>query len=98
MHKDNERTELTGEEALSVLGEINYLLISLRDMARYYYHSQDESGMGNDEIEYYKETAGFIDRNKITHRLAKVRMTITEKFNSELGDDDMDDIEREMEK
>lgn len=98
MHKDNENIELTGEEALSVLSEINYLLISLRDIARYYHHSQNESDMVNNEIEYCKETTGFIDRNKITHRLAHIRMIITEKFNIELGDDDMDDIEREMEK
>ncbi|MEZ2586403.1 hypothetical protein AB2B46_04505 [Kluyvera intermedia] len=98
MHKDNENIELTGEEALSVLSEINYLLISLRDIARYYHHSQNESDIVNNEIEYCKETTGFIDRNKITHRLAHIRMIITEKFNIELGDDYMDDIEREMEK
>lgn len=98
MHKDNEYIELTGDEALLVLREINYLLISLRDISRYYYHSQNEGDMVNNEISYCKETTGFIDRNKITHRLAHIRMIITEKFNNELGDDDMDDIEREMEK
>ena len=98
MHKDNKNIVLTGEEALSVLSEINYLLISLRDIARYYYHSQSDDNMINNEIAYCKETTEFIDRNKITHRLAYIRMIITEKFNNELGDDDMDDIEREMEK
>ncbi|HIA3423703.1 TPA: hypothetical protein ACWP5X_005314 [Escherichia coli] len=98
MNKDNENIELTGEEALSILREIDYLLISLRDIARYYYHTQDNGNMIENEIDYCKETTGFIDRNKITHRLAHIRMIITEKFNNELGDDDMDDIEREMEK
>lgn len=98
MNKDNEHIELTGDEALSILREINYLLISLRDIARYYYHSQNGIDITNNDIDYCKETTGFIDRNKITHRLAYIRMIITKKFNTDLGEDDMDDIEREMEK
>lgn len=34
----------------------------------------------------------------IPHRLAEIRKVITERFNTDQGDDDMDDIEREMEK
>lgn len=47
-------------------------------------------------LSYFKETTEFIDNNNITHRLAKIRKIITEKFNDALGNDDMDDIEREM--
>lgn len=39
-----------------------------------------------------------IDDKNITHRLAEIRKVIAERFNTDLGDDDMDDIEREMEK
>ncbi|HCD3992007.1 TPA: hypothetical protein NBP30_004536, partial [Escherichia coli] len=46
----------------------------------------------------FKETTKFIDDKNITHRLAEIRRVITENFNTDLGDDDMDDIEREIEK
>ena len=43
---------------------------------------------------YGKATTDFIDQQMVTARLAKIRRIITEKFDSSLGDDDMDDIER----
>jgi len=83
MLEENEKINLTGEEAITILSEVEYILISLRNIARYYYH---------------KETTNFIDKNNVTHRLALIRRVVSEKFNDELGDDDMDDIERELEK
>jgi len=98
MLKDNEKITLTGNEAIKVLAEVEYMLISLRDIARYYYHRIDEEVTEEIKGEYCKETTRFIDENRITNRLAHIRKIISEKFNDELGEDDMDDIEREMEK
>lgn len=89
MMKENEQIVLSGDETIEVLKEINLILISLHDMGSYY--------MGKDIQEYEKETTRFIDECKVTHRLAKIRGILSKKFDSTLGDDDMDDLERAME-
>ncbi|MBF7994836.1 hypothetical protein [Rahnella laticis] len=98
MNKENKFILLTGEEAISTLKEIEYMLLSLRDIARYYYGDSPDSTPPQVRSEYCEETTRFIDENNITCRLAYIREVISSKFNDELGDDDMDDIEREMEK
>jgi len=90
MLRENEKITLSGDEAINVLKEINLILISLHDMGSYY--------MDKDKREYEKETTRFIDEWKVTHRLSKIRGIISEKFNNELGNDDMDDLERAMER
>lgn len=93
--KDNESIVLSGDEAISVLTEVEYILISLRDIARHYYNDPDENPPEKRAL-YCNETTTFIDENHVTERLAKIRKILTEKFNLELGDDDMDDLERAM--
>ncbi|MDX5631006.1 MULTISPECIES: hypothetical protein [unclassified Brenneria] len=95
--KNNKEISLSGEEAINILIEVEYMLISLRDIARHYYDNPDGEINAENRALYCEETTKFIDENEITKRLAKIRGTITEKFNLELGDDDMDDIERAME-
>ncbi|WP_411570173.1 hypothetical protein [Pectobacterium cacticida] len=95
--KDNEKISLTGEEAINILADVEYMLISLRDIARHYYNNVSGDISSEDRALYCEETTRFIDENEITKKLANIREIITEKFNLELGDDDMDDIEREME-
>ncbi|WP_036112387.1 hypothetical protein [Mangrovibacter sp. MFB070] len=95
--KDNEKIFLSGDEAINILSEVEYMLISLRDIARHYYDNADGEISIEKRALYCEETTKFIDENNITNKLAKIRETITEKFNLELGDDDMDDIERAME-
>ena len=95
MLKENEIIELTGEEAISIIKEVNYLLISLNNIAHYYYNEKNISD--TKRLEYEHETTNFIDNNEITKRLAEVRKVLSSKFNNELGNDDMDDIERATE-
>ncbi|CAB3960644.1 hypothetical protein BLA9940_04267 [Burkholderia aenigmatica] len=95
MKKDNETIELSGEEALRVLAEIEYILISLRNIGRYY-HAGPAAAAGTDP-DYAHETNRFIDEGGVTRRLAEVRKIITGKFDRSLGADDMDDVERAME-
>lgn len=90
MPKENEKIVLSGEEAIEILKEIEIMLISLHDMGSYY--------MNRDTREYEKETTRFIDEWKVTHRLARIRGVLSKKFDNTLGDDDMDDLERAMEK
>jgi len=95
MLKENEIIELTGEETINIIKEVNYLLISLNNIAHYYYNEKNISD--TKRLEYEHETTNFIDNNEITKRLAEVRKVLSSKFNNELGDDDMDDIERATE-
>ncbi|HCT3785963.1 hypothetical protein KUA04_17200 [Proteus mirabilis] len=98
MLKDNEKMMLSEQEAIDALSEIECIFISLSDIARYYYTKPDGSISAEMHQEYCAETTRFIDENNITRRLAKVRSIISKNFNDDLGEDDMDDIERAMEK
>lgn len=88
MLEQNEKIVLPGEEALDVLKEIEFILISLHRMGSYY---AEKPGALE---EYRRATTDFIDDHAVTQRLAKVRKTISQHFDDSLGDDDMDDIER----
>ena len=92
MLKENELITLTGCEAIDIIREVNYILISLNNIAHYYYN--ETTITDSSRLEYEKETTNFIDNNKITYKLAEVRRVLSSKFNDELGDD----IEREAEK
>lgn len=89
MLENNKKIVLTGEEALEILADIEFILISLHKMGSYYSDKPVE--------DYQKATTEFIDDEKVTQRLAKVRKIISSNFDSTLGEDDMDDIERHME-
>lgn len=91
MLKTNEKIVLTFHEAIEILKEIEVMLLSLHKMGSYYVYTE------MDQEKYEKETTRFIDECMVTHRLAKVRAILSMKFDDTLGDDDMDDVEREME-
>ena len=97
MLKENENIQIPGAEAIEALGEIEYVLISLKKIASYYYERTNAPPTEATSLEYALETTRFIDENEVTRRLAKVRKIISTRFNHELGDDDMSDVEREFE-
>ncbi|KQW09985.1 MULTISPECIES: hypothetical protein [Pseudomonas] len=89
MLERNKEIVISGESALEALAEIEFILISLHKMGSYY---------GDKPIEkYQRATTEFIDNEKVTQKLAKIRRIISEGFDTTLGEDDMDDIERRME-
>ncbi|WP_247157202.1 hypothetical protein [Escherichia coli] len=99
MNKNNDVINIPGKDALYILSEVEYILISLKNIARYYFNGIEQNVIDDKLLNsYFKETTKFIDDKNITHRLAEIRRGITENFNTDLGDDDMDDIEREIEK
>jgi hypothetical protein len=89
MLERNKKIILTGEDALEALANIEFILVSLHKMASHYIDKPIE--------EYRKATTEFIDNENVTQRLAKTRTIISKNFDSTLGEDDMDDIERHME-
>lgn len=90
MLEKNKKIVIPGESALEALAEIEFILISLHKMGSYYSDKPTE--------EYQRATTEFIDNEKVTQKLAKVRRIISESFDTTLGTDDMDDIERHMER
>jgi hypothetical protein len=88
MRPANNLITLTGQEAIEVLKEVELILISLHKIGSYY--------MGENIEEYQKETTRFIDEWQVTRKLAHIRKILSEKFDSTLGGDDMDDLERAM--
>jgi hypothetical protein len=98
MLKENEQITMSGVELIEVLKEIEIIMISLHKMGSYYAVKYHEGELDNNSGEYEKETTRFIDEWKVTDRLAKIRGIVSEKFDNKLGDDDMGDLERAMER
>lgn len=97
MLKSNENITYTFDELEEVLREIEMILQSLHKMGAYYGEKFIQSEALYRE-EYEKETTRFIDEWQVCRRLAKVRGILSEKFDNTLGKDDMNDLERAMEK
>ena len=93
LRPENAEITLPGDDVIEVLREIELILISLHKMGSYYYAHPDA---GVDVDEYRRETTRFIDERRVTRRLARARRILSEAFDSTLGDDDMDDLERAM--
>ena len=97
----NRRIVLSGEDALRILCKIEFLLMSLNNIGRHYYPDGDGDGDGDDDgadvqrrARYCAETTRFIDAQQTTTRLALMRRILSAPFDSTLGEDEMDDIER----
>lgn len=88
MLNTNKKIIISGESALEALAEIEFILISLHKMGSYY--------SDKPIADYQRATTYFIDNEKITQKLAKVRRILSVSVDNTLGEDDMDDIERHM--
>ncbi|HCW3764089.1 TPA: hypothetical protein OXK32_003694, partial [Acinetobacter baumannii] len=68
MLEANKKLVYSGDEVLSVLQEIEFILISLHKIGSYYAET-----LPNSYEEYAKETTNFIDSNNVCDRLANIR-------------------------
>jgi len=94
----NRRIVLSGEDALRILCEIEFLLQSLHHIGRHYYPDGDDDGADAlRRAQYCAETTRFIDEEQATTRLALMRSILSAPFDTTLGADEMDDIERAVE-
>jgi hypothetical protein len=87
----NQEITFKGQDIVDVLREMNVILISLHRIGAYF---GERDYTGADKQAYDSETNRFIDDWRVCGRLAKIRATLEERFDSTLGDDDMDDLER----
>lgn len=87
---------LSGDAAVQVLMGIEYMLMSLKNIARHFYdnveHSEDI-----DPIAYALETTRFINENAIIYKLSKMRSLIPEPTYKELDAEESEEIEEAME-
>lgn len=92
LRAENQIVRIAGEDAVGVLRELELVVVSLHRIGSYYAtnSAMDRSG-------YEHETTRFIDEWKVTERLANARAVLSKYFDSTMGADDMDDLEREME-
>ena len=94
----NRRIVLSGEDALRILREIEFLLISLHHIGRHYYpDGADDGADAQRRARYCAGTTRFIDEEQATTRLALMRRILSAPFDTTLGADHMEDIERAVE-
>lgn len=96
LRRENEKITLTKKDVECVLRELEFVLVSLERLNGYY-----GAGVAGDLLvdeEYCKAVTDFIDSERVTNRLARMRAIVSSKFDDTLGEDDMDDLERVLDK
>jgi hypothetical protein len=96
VRRSNSKITLTGKKAIKALQEVEFMMISLRNIENHYLY-KDLDSCEQDPEESPREITRFIRQNNFIQRLCTVRRIISEKFDNTLGKDDMDDTERAME-
>lgn len=91
MTDKNEFIEIDRDKLLSVLVDIEYILISIHKIGSFYGEVLPEKYR-----EYCEETTSFIDDNQITKKLARMRTILSKDF-ATIGENGLSDIERALE-
>lgn len=86
LNSSKERVEYKRNEMLAILMELDYILCSLHTMGSFY--------SDKDKEQYEKETTRFIDDNLICDRLAAIRHVLSDSFDKDLSENDLDNVER----
>lgn len=89
LRPENERISIAGQDLLQALCAIEVVLVSLHKIGALYSVTGDRSA-------YERETTRFVDGWRVAERLAEARAVLSRQFDSTLGDDDMDDLERAL--
>ncbi len=96
MRNTNETIFLSKKDVEYLLREVEFVLVSLVRLNNFYKEKLGQAFSIHDE--YCEAVTEFIDAERVNDRLAKMRMVIASKFDDTLGDDDMDDLERVLDK
>ena len=86
--KKNETVMLKRTDLIEALEYLNQIVVSLDRIGSY---ASDIS-----KEEYEKITIEFLHKWKVWKKLSKIRSILSEPFSRELGEDDMDELEREL--
>jgi len=83
------KIEYNESDIVSILKDINEFVVSLDQMDSVYHEFGTQA--------WKDEMIDYLVTKKVFDRLANVRATLSMPFPTDLGDDDMDFLEREME-
>ena len=86
---DEEIVSYRKKDIIKVLADLNLMVVSLDRIGSYYSECETVE-------EYHKLSSDFLDDWKILPKLATARKILDEAFSPELGEDDMDELEREF--
>lgn len=94
---DKKRVYIASEKLMLALCEVEYMLISLRDMGHYFYTHPDRPPTPDTELAYARETTRFIDENGICARLSKIRTILSVPFDRQVGEDAIEKLDQRLE-
>ncbi|WP_299490943.1 hypothetical protein [uncultured Shewanella sp.] len=86
---NNPNVTYSKDDIFGVLKTINLLVVSLNSIAM--------ESVDNPKINLANEILTFLQENNMLDRLSSIREVLSEAFDTTLGDDDMDELERAME-
>ena len=85
----NQKVCYRRKDIIKILADLNVLVVSLDRIGSYYSECKSKE-------EYQALSSNFLDEWKILPKLASARKILDSAFSSELGEDDMDELEREF--
>ena len=88
----NEKVSYLKKDIIKVLEDLNMIVVSLDRIGSEYGICRD----GKTDVELNALLADFIFDWDVDRKLANARKVLEEAFSYELGDDDMDELEREF--
>jgi hypothetical protein len=77
------------KDIIKILADLNVIVVSLDRIGSYYNDCKSAE-------EYHALSSNFLNDWKVLRRLANARGILDSAFSYELGDDDMDELEREF--
>ena len=89
LREDNEKVTYDGMQVALILKELDFLVVSFDKIGSYYAEE-----IRTNREQYEKEIMQFMDNSWVGPRLANIRAILTQKFNLQEGEDELDDIER----
>ncbi|MGJ1267601.1 DUF4303 domain-containing protein [Sphingobacterium spiritivorum] len=87
MSKSNNKIELSEEEAVKIIVDLDQIVVSLDKIKSHF--AEDSDFQKHD-----KTLSDYIINEKVNQTLAQIRGLISSKFSLSVGEDDMDDLER----
>ncbi len=85
----DEKVYYRKKDIVKILADLNMMVVSLDRIGSYYSDCKSVE-------EYHALSSNFLDDWKILPKLARARMILDSAFSDELGDDDMDELERKF--
>ncbi|WP_286860261.1 MULTISPECIES: hypothetical protein [Sphingobacterium] len=87
MSDTNNKIQLSEEEALKIIAKLDQIVVSFDKIKSHFAENYDFT-------KHDKVLSDYIIDEKVNQTLAQIRGLLSSKFSSELGDDDMDIVER----